>query len=361
MNTPQPWRRPSWQGKNLQKSEPPMVVPAPGYVQLYPTVRCNQRCFFCFNASYSRQSSSGRDTLKDLSFRESLELLHILADQGTGEIDIMGGEPMLMSWMPGFAKKAGEMGFKVNISTNGSRPERIVRLEEGDSERITVGLSLEGSTEKKHNAITGSSHFSLAMDTIDTILSLGLDMAVKTVVSRTTMPDIPNIIRLLREMGVRRYYLIHMDVLTRKRAMMKESLSYPEFSFFHNKMRDENRDMEISDVSASCFTKELIGSHARCSGGVNKLSILPDGSAFPCNLFHRFPEFCVGNILHGDFSSLWSNARLDIFRKPPGLVCSDIACTNRNSCTGGCPAHIYHHYGRLSGCDVRCESSLASA
>jgi radical SAM protein with 4Fe4S-binding SPASM domain len=295
-----------------------------------------------------------------MSFPESLRLLQILGDQATGEIDVMGGEPLLLHWMPDFAKTASERGMKVNISTNGSCRRSIVQFEDSDREKITIGVSLEGSSEKRHNAITGSGHFSLAMDTIETILALDLNFVVKTVVSRTTAPDIPNIIALLRTLGIRRYYLIHMDVLTREPAIMKEALSYPDFKIFCDQIQDTNRDMEIFTVSASCFTRELIGRPARCSGGVNKLSILPDGSVFPCNLFHGLSEFYLGNILQDDFASLWANSRLDIFREPPEHVCDNNLCVNRTSCTGGCPAHNHYHHGEFHSRDVRCDSSAGA-
>jgi radical SAM protein with 4Fe4S-binding SPASM domain len=296
-----------------------------------------------------------------LSFRESLTILEILKDRGTGEIDVMGGEPLLLPWMPDFAKKASEEGMKVNISTNGSCLTAIDRFRDTDPEKITIGVSLEGSSEKRHNTVTASSHFSLAIEAIKTLLSFGLNLVVKTVVSRTTAPDIPNIISLLRELGARRYYLIHMDVLTRDPAVMKESFSYPEFKLFYDDTALVSHDMEIFPVSASCFSKEAIGQPARCSGGVNKLSILPDGSVFPCNLFHRSPDFCLGNIMKDDFLSIWANPRLKAFREYAGNTCDDHLCVNRTSCTGGCPAHGHIHSGNFNGRDVRCELSPSTS
>ncbi len=336
-----------------------MALPVPRYVQLYPTVRCNQHCFFCFNGSPSRPEPFLANTagaMPDLSFAGSLRLLEILEDQGIREIDVMGGEPMLLHWIPDFVKTAAGRGMEINISTNGSRPETISRFKDSDREKITIGVSLEGSSEERHNRITGSSHFSLAVNTIVTLLSLDFDVPVKTVVSRTTAPDIGNIIGLLRTLGIRRYYLIHMDILTGDQAIMSEALSFQEFKIFSDHIREINRDMEICTVSASCFSKELSGRPPRCSGGVNKLSVLPDGSAFPCNLFHSFPSLRLGNILQDDFASIWTNPRLDDFREPSPHPCDNARCANRHSCTGGCPAHNLYHHGRLHGRDVRCES-----
>ncbi len=263
---------------------------------------------------------------------------------------------MLLNWIPDFVKTAARKGMEINISTNGSRPETLSKFKDSDREKITIGVSLEGSSEERHNRITGSSHFSLAVNTIETLLSLDFDVPVKTVVSRSTAPDIGNIIGLLKTLGIRRYYLIHMDILTRAPEIMSKALSFPEFKIFSDHIRESNRDMEICTVSASCFTKKMIGLPAQCSGGVNKFSVLPDGSVFPCNLFHRFPEFCLGNILQDDFASIWANPGLDAFREPSAHACDDTLCVNRAACTGGCPAHNLYHHGDLHGRDVRCES-----
>lgn len=292
-----------------------------------------------------------------MSLPDSLKLLRILDGQGTREIDVMGGEPLLLPWIPDFAAIASEMGMKVNISTNGSCRNNIARFRDSDTESITIGVSLEGSSEKRHNTITKARNFSLALETIGTLLSFGFDVPVKTVVNRTTAPDIGNIIGLLKRLGIRRYYLIHMDILTTDPAIMSKALSYPEFRFLANSIGEADHEMEILTVSASCFSKDLIGRPARCSGGVNKLSILPDGSVFPCNLFHGSPAFRLGNILHDNFDSIWANSRLDAFRKPAEHPCTDSQCSNRQSCTGGCPAHNYYHYGNLHTRDVRCGTS----
>lgn len=247
--------------------------------------------------------------------------------------------------------------MRINISTNGSCPAKIAAFEHLDRDKITIGVSLEGSTEERHNRVTGASHFELALNSIRTLRSLGLNFTVKTVVSRTTAPDITDIAGLLRTLGVGCYHLIHMDILTGDPSIMKEAFSYPEFMVFCDHIRDRNPDMEIFTVSASCFKKELIGRPALCQGGVNKLSILPDGSVFPCNLFHRFSEFRLGNILQDNFASIWTNQRLNAFRDPPARGCNDGLCPNRASCTGGCPAHGFYHNGNLHGRDVRCTLS----
>lgn len=62
------------------------------YIQLYPTIRCNQLCTFCFNAEHK--------PYEDLSYEHALRLLRTLSRSTIRDIDIMGGEPLLVPWMP---------------------------------------------------------------------------------------------------------------------------------------------------------------------------------------------------------------------------------------------------------------------
>ncbi len=292
-----------------------------------------------------------------MTYNAALRLLDILADHGTGEIDIMGGEPFLLDWMPDFIHSAAMKDMAVNISTNGSRPELVGRFSDSDPSKVTVGVSLEGSSAVNHNRLTHSSHFDQALQTIRDLDFLGFEPVVKTVLNRSTQKDIKDIVGLVRDLGIRRYYLIHMDVMTKSPSLIRESLGYVHFLKFHEKIRKENSDVGIFRVNASCFEKDNLPSGARCAGGVLKLSVMPDGSVFPCNLFHFSEEFRLGNIFDDDFYSLWMSPKLSCFRTFSNTACGAMDCENHVSCTGGCPAHGYYHYRDAGAQDIRCASS----
>src|SRR5512135_2406021 len=158
-----------------------MRFPLPRFIQFYPTFRCNQKCSFCFNDS--SQSS-------EMSFDNALRLLRILSKNGIEELDVMGGEPLLLDWMPEFVRAVLRKGVAVNLSTNGSNPNMIRMFRVFGGEKVSIGISLEGSTEDRHNRSTGSSHFPAAVESIVEISSAGFIPIVKTVVSRETMSDI---------------------------------------------------------------------------------------------------------------------------------------------------------------------------
>ena len=75
--------------------------------------------------------------VSDMSFDNALTLLDILLCYDIGEIDIMGGEPLLLDWMPGFIDIAIKGGRSVNLSTNGSTVEVIEKFSALDPEKFT--------------------------------------------------------------------------------------------------------------------------------------------------------------------------------------------------------------------------------
>ena len=322
------------------------TFPAPQHIQFYPTYRCNQRCAFCFNDTASPAG--------DLAAQDALTLLDILCALGIRDLDIMGGEPFLLPWMPSFLHAAVKEHIMVNISTNGSLPDVLEEFRGLSPNRINVGVSLEGSSPGTHNRLTNSDNFKKAITSIRKLVSLGLDPIVKTVLSRQNSDDIPSIIALLKELGVTRYYLIHMDLFSTEPSGKADAMDFVEFMDFYGDIASHSTGIRINRVTASCFEKHTLPEGVRCAGGVRKLAIMPDGSAYPCNLFHHFPEFRLGNIFTDDFTDLWMNPKLRFFRISEKNMCSRGQCANHSACTGGCPAHGYFHARDLDSTDIRC-------
>jgi radical SAM protein with 4Fe4S-binding SPASM domain len=286
-----------------------------------------------------------------------LVLLNILESNGIREIDIMGGEPLILPWMPEFVDNSIKKQLTVNISTNGANTKALSEFRNIDPAGCRIGISLQGSNAARHNRSTNSPHFAAAVRSIQWLVSRGLDPLVKTVLTRSNAPDIQEIVTLLKGLGVRKYYIIHMDLMSRDGSLNKDAWDFEGFEWYYRKMREANPDMGIFKVHASCFIRDLIPDGVRCAGGVLKLSILPDGSVFPCNLFHGFEEFTLGNIFEEDFSVIWNNPILERFRRFTGNMCEREGCPHRTSCTGGCPAHGYYHYRETERKDIRCALS----
>lgn len=83
---------------------------------------CNMRCPFCHN--YELATKESRMIMTNKHFMSFLK-------QQRGKLEavvISGGEPCLNNWLPTFIREIKNLGFKVKLDTNGTRPDVLNRL-----------------------------------------------------------------------------------------------------------------------------------------------------------------------------------------------------------------------------------------
>ncbi len=288
-----------------------------------------------------------------MNVRDAYALSSLLTGIGISEIDVLGGEPMLISWMEDFMRHVVDSGIALNISTNGSLPDALDRISEIRTDLMNIGVSLHGFS-RTHNALTRADNFSKTVTGIKKIIAKGKAPIVKSVLTRDNMDEISGLIHYLADLGVKNYFLLHEDIIGTKKLL--SYFSYPEFREFYVKLREESAGiMDIGFVAASGFYKYGTRSPGRCDAGTRKFAVMPDGSVFPCNLFSGFKEFCLGNIFRDVVDKILKNPVLDYFRQYTGNNrCELCGCEYYPGCTGGCPAHSYFFHGTLDTVDPRC-------
>ena len=103
---------------------------------------CNFRCPFCHNAALV----TGVEDHENFSEEELFDFLK----RRQGILDgvcISGGEPLICPYLYELLKKILDMGYLIKLDTNGSFPERLIRLvEEGLIDQ--VAMDLKNSREK---------------------------------------------------------------------------------------------------------------------------------------------------------------------------------------------------------------------
>jgi uncharacterized protein len=283
--------------------------------------------------------------------KDAFALSDILKESGCPEIDILGGEPMLVPWMKEFIEHATASEMTVNISTNGSLPHIVKKLSKINTGLLNIGFSLHGFSET-HKFLTGSDNFSHAIRGIQIMVANNKNPIVKSTLTRGNMDEIGDLVKYLGELGVQRYYLLHEDIIGR--PDLSSCVSYPEFQKRYTELSNSLNACDIGFVAASGFYKHGTGAVARCDAGLTKIAVMPDGSAFPCNLFAGFKEFRLGNIFQDGIEKIWNNPILAQLRNSQGNRCRQIDCNHYLHCSGGCPAHSYFFYGSIDMPDPRC-------
>jgi radical SAM protein with 4Fe4S-binding SPASM domain len=262
-------------------------------------------------------------------------MAQILSHAGIKEMDILGGEPTLHPGIEAIIGIACAHGFKVSLSSNGSHILIVKKIMDtfGDACALGISLNNHGMTQDLDEFLSEYKPTvkSLCRDT------RGLEPHVRTVLAK----------------GMTKFYLIYPDIIS---GNVDDSLPFHEFFAFVDAMRKTEPTLEPVYCSGflpdSATYPEL--SYTRCSAGVTKLGITPDGSVFPCNLFFGMEEFSLGNVFSDKFFDIWRSPKLDFFRRFDGNHCPSKNCFLHKECHGGCPAHSLKFYGELGAPDPRC-------
>jgi len=288
------------------------------YVQLFLTFRCNKGCDFCFNRGVNERG--------DLSINEFIRLSPRLKNYGFLELDVLGGEPLLHEDIMKLLEIASENFNPIYLSTNGTIVDDLQKINE-IFPQIKTGISLNGEMDEK---------------TIRYILSRR--PIIKSVVSRERF--IPEKALHFIKKGIP-YYLIFRDILSGDE--LRYSMPFYEFIRTFNEIKRGFKN--VMPVYCDGFISDK---DYRCPAGTEKLSIMPDGSVYPCYLFFRFDEFRLGNIFKDGMKDILNSPVLESFKRYRGNVCPQKLCELHSRCHGGCPAISYAIYGRLDRPDPRC-------
>ncbi len=195
----------------------------------------------------------------------------VLIENGIPEIDILGGEPMLLPWITDFAKRMTDSGIRVNMSTNGSLPDIPDRLTDLEGGFFSLGFSIHGFS-RTHNALTKSDNFSNAVLGLMKMIEAGKDPAVKSVLLRENKNEIFELVPYLAELGVKRYFLLYEDTIGRR--LSRPCFSFPEFYDIYSRLKRNTKCLlDVRFVAASGFYK-YGGRAGRCDAGTEKIAIL---------------------------------------------------------------------------------------
>lgn len=164
----------------------------PGYVACTLFTRgCNMRCPFCHNASLVVRA----DEQKPYTHEEIMYFLK--KRQGILDgVAITGGEPTLMPYLPDFMAEVRELGYKIKLDTNGTRPEVLKSIIDRGLVDY-VAMDIKNSKEKYGETVGFDKSYDLATieDSIAILMQNKVDFEFRTTVSKTfhTADDIQKI------------------------------------------------------------------------------------------------------------------------------------------------------------------------
>ncbi len=164
------------------------------------TLRCDLACRHC-------GSRAGRARHDELSTEECLDLVRQLAELGTREVALIGGEPYLRDDWTTIIRAIKDHGMRPSMTTGGRgmTPERARAAADAGMFSVSVSIDGERETHDRLRGVKGS--YDAAFAALGHLRAAGIHVTTNTQINRLTMPEMPRMVDPLAAMNVRSWQI----------------------------------------------------------------------------------------------------------------------------------------------------------
>ncbi|HHJ14981.1 MAG TPA: heme d1 biosynthesis radical SAM protein NirJ [Gammaproteobacteria bacterium] len=193
----------------ILKEPPRAVMPArtpPGPVVIWNLVRrCNLACRHCYSIS------ADKDFPGELSTQEILAVMKDLRAFGVPALILSGGEPLLRPDIFEISRHARALGFYVGLSTNGTLIDENNIRTIAETGYDYVGISLDGMHQTHDRFRRKRGAFDASLRAIRLCRDAGIRVGMRFTPTQETADELPQLLDLMREEGVDKFYLSHLN------------------------------------------------------------------------------------------------------------------------------------------------------
>ena len=326
------------------------------YFQWHITERCNLRCRHCYHDEYGSSHELGLNDLFSVADKmdATLEKWDI-----EGSLSLTGGEPFMVreKLLPlmGHIEGLGKIKY-FDILTNGSLLDENVLGELKRCAKLRrVQVSLEAADPTLNDRIRGEGSFQRTLSAIRLLKKHGFQVAVMMTVSRINANEVEALVNLLEQEDVDTFSAERFIPEGAGASLKADFLTTSEvrqvFQRLHTLATAERKTRILLYRPLFALldgNDPTVG--ALCSVGNNALTIMHDGTIYPCR---RLP-IPIGNALSDSFYKIWYTSEvLWKIRNPRNLKGKCADCDLIPLCRG-CRALAYACTGDYLAEDPQC-------
>lgn len=318
----------------------------PHFVVWEITLRCDQRCRFC-------GTRAGRPRPDELTTAEAMSVVDQLAEMGTVEVAIHGGEAYLRpDWLEIVAAIRAR-GMDCTMVTGGRGFTRELAQRAKAAGMTAVSVSVDG-TEATHDALRGvrGSHRA-AMSALENLRAAGVPVGCNTQLNRRNFRELDAILELIASRSVYGWQVQLMVPMGR--AAEADDLWLQPYDLLEIMPR-------IADARAKCDAAKIklwpgnnvgyfgpyehllradrsrTGYSSGCGGGLRVMGLEANGDVKGCSAMGS-EGFVGGNVREQRLRDIWEKAPELRFAR--GFVLDDLwgfcrGCYYAEHCKGGC-------------------------
>jgi radical SAM protein with 4Fe4S-binding SPASM domain len=320
------------------------------------TLQCDLACRHC-------GSRAGRKRPDELNTDEALDLVRQLAELGTKEVTLIGGEAYLRNDWITIAKAIRAHGMELTMTTGGRgmTPERAAQAKEAGVESASVSIDALESTHDMLRGMKGS--WRAAFEALKNLKAVGIPVSANTQIARPALREIEHLLDLLIEAGIHSWQ-VSMTVPMGRAADEPELILEP-FQVLevmpliarakrklaaHNKRLWPGNDIGYFGPYETLLRGTMPRGHmAACGAGRLTLGIEADGSIKGCPSLPT-QAYVGGNIRDHSLRDIWERASALRFTRDRTVddlwgYCRE--CYYGDVCRGGCSWTAHVVLGRI--------------
>ena len=176
----------------------------PVYVVWEITLACNLKCIHC-------GSRAGHRRARELSTSEAIDVVRQLAELGTREISIIGGEAFVRKDWLTIVRAIHDHGMDCTMQTGGYKLSREMIEAAAEAGLLGLGVSVDG-LQPLHDRLRGvPGSYGEALRVLDDCRNVGLIASVNTQITSTVMPQLPELMDVIIDRGAK-YWQVQLTV-----------------------------------------------------------------------------------------------------------------------------------------------------
>ncbi len=212
------------------------------------TKACNLRCIHCY---YTAKAEADPH---ELTTAQGQALIDDLAEFGSPVLLFSGGEPLLRDDLFALGAYAVGRGVRAVISTNGTLIDRETahKIEEAGFSYVGISLDGMGQTNDRFRGMSGA--FDAALAGMRRCTEAGVKVGLRLTLNKHNYDDLPDILDLLEEEGIRRACFYHLVYAGRGRRLCEDDLSLEESRRAVDMIFDRTEDFHRRGVELEILT-----------------------------------------------------------------------------------------------------------
>jgi len=292
------------------------ILSSPTYVELYPTMSCNERCKFCYVGQALQQKMTCMEKeLVDITLSK-------LRDMGVFEISVLGGEPFLYKHLDYLVTRAVEMDFGVTISTNGT-VHKFDLYKKFTDMKVKLSISFHSHIPEVANDISNyQMSFNKKVEAIRYLCKNNTPPHITIVATSQTKDSLLDTVKFLCEEGVTGITISH----TMDAGYAKNTPSIGiDFWEYANLVEKAIELAKTYGAKLTCNTNfpflmkngyafneitEMSNMFYGTVDGRSALYVDYLGNIYPSTYDFGAPELRLGNIKTENMSDIWDNSNI---------------------------------------------------